>query len=206
MEKRGLSIIIVLATVFSVGAMLYGSDLINFKTGPLFGIGNISMKNIKNKSEPAETAAASQKKLAEEKVMVNAEPEREKDQKHKANSERGSKELDLTIEGKKSSEGKAVGGYSVNLQSTEVFKVTREVMEKEMSEIDRKRLLSFKNKISPSDYAKINNYLKEDGEIEGIIKTAALLRKRLTYNDYKMIREAAEKYFYVDNIEKAALP
>ena len=60
-------------------------------------------------------------------------------------------------------------------ESTAVFKVqSSEIIDK--LTISKTKLLALRQKISPVDYAKINNYLLDENSTRGIIKTFGLLK------------------------------
>ena len=75
-------------------------------------------------------------------------------------------------------------------------------IEKKISALDRAKLNALSAKISAVDYARITNYLKEDSQGEGIIKAISLLRLRLSNKDYRELRNIADKYIYMEQVEK----
>lgn len=86
--------------------------------------------------------------------------------------------------------------------SVSVFKVSREKIVQEISVSDKLKLISIANKVSPIDYAKINNYLNEPDVNEGVKKAFALLKLRLSKKDYEKLKEATSEFIDIDLLEK----
>lgn len=85
--------------------------------------------------------------------------------------------------------------------SAAVFKIEPEKLQGELTLLDKRTLLAVITKISPVDYAKINNYLKDENHTRGVINIFSLLKTRLSKSDYKQFKDMASKYVDVDCIE-----
>jgi hypothetical protein len=90
----------------------------------------------------------------------------------------------------------------ISSQNSEILKVSIENFKKDIDDLDRAKLNLLSSKISPIDYARINNYLKENNDMQGLYKTIGLLRIRLGKNDYEKFKEIADKYINIDKVEK----
>jgi len=85
--------------------------------------------------------------------------------------------------------------------SAAVFKVESGKILKSLSLSEKTKLLLLRKKISPVDYAQINNYLLDENKTRGIINTFTLLKARLSDEDYNEVKDIASKYINVDYIE-----
>lgn len=83
-----------------------------------------------------------------------------------------------------------------------VFKVSKEEIKEKLSLSDKQKLLLVARKLSPSDYEKINQYISNEGDEQGIIDAIKLLRDRLSDKDYEKIKEVAGKFLNMDVVEK----
>lgn len=83
-----------------------------------------------------------------------------------------------------------------------VFKVSKEEIKEKLSLSDKQKLLLVARKLSPSDYEKINQYIGNEGDEQGIIDAIKLLRDRLSDKDYEKIKEVAGKFLNMDVVEK----
>ncbi|NLP27771.1 MAG: hypothetical protein GX370_03210 [Clostridia bacterium] len=118
----------------------------------------------------------------EEKNNLEEEKEESKDNKEKKVEEEKNKEEEYP-------------------ESTAVFKVQSSEIIDKLTISEKTKLLALRQKISPVDYAKINNYLLDENSTRGIIKTFALLKARLSQEDYDKIKDIASKYIDVDCVE-----
>jgi hypothetical protein len=73
---------------------------------------------------------------------------------------------------------------------------------KDMSFIDKARLLTIANKISPTDYAKINNYLSNSDSDNNVKNVYNLLKTKLSKKDFAEFEQVAGKFVYLDKLEK----
>lgn len=84
-----------------------------------------------------------------------------------------------------------------------LFRVSKDNINKSISDEDKSNLLSIANKISPLDYLKIDSYLKNEDVETAIVNTVLLLKTRLSRKDYEKFREIADKYIDIERVEKA---
>lgn len=84
-------------------------------------------------------------------------------------------------------------------ESALVFKVSKDNIPKELTFIEKTKLLSILRKLSSIDYAKINESLNKGNELEGAKEALNLLKLRLNSRDYKEIKDILSRF--VDNIE-----
>lgn len=83
-----------------------------------------------------------------------------------------------------------------------IFKVPKGELLTSISKEDKVKILSFMDKISPYDYARINNYSKSQVENSEIINIMRILKTRLSSEDYYEIRDIAARYIYIEKLEK----
>jgi hypothetical protein len=89
-----------------------------------------------------------------------------------------------------------------SLEEMVVYKVPKQEIFESISREDKTKILSITNKISPSDYARINNCLKSEMGNSELAKIIGILKTRLSHDDYSELREIAVKYIYIEKLEK----
>lgn len=87
-------------------------------------------------------------------------------------------------------------------ETAAVFKVESSKIVENLSLSEKTKLLLLRRKISPVDYAQINNYLLDENTSRGIINTFILLKARLSDEDYNNVKDIASKYINIECIEE----
>lgn len=82
-----------------------------------------------------------------------------------------------------------------------IYNFANEDIIKNRNTIDRAKSILLSTRISPIDYAKIENYLKEEDEIQGLHKTITLLKVRLSRKEYEIFRKDISEYIDIYKLE-----
>jgi hypothetical protein len=82
-----------------------------------------------------------------------------------------------------------------------IYNFAYEDIIKNRNTIDRAKSILLSTRISPIDYAKIENYLKEEDEIQGLHKTITLLKVRLSRKEYEIFRKDISEYIDIYKLE-----
>ena len=88
---------------------------------------------------------------------------------------------------------------NVKDESALVFKVSKDNIPKQLTFIEKTKLLSILRKLSSIDYAKINESLSKSNELEAAKEALNLLKLRLNSRDYKEIKDILSRF--IDNID-----
>ncbi|WP_163195696.1 hypothetical protein [Clostridium thermarum] len=199
MKYKLLSFLVVLTTTVSVAVMLLSSKL-QTDVEPYEEVKLVQKENEEKqaheeqalKDQSSDSSKANDENTEEEDSKTEQEEEGSIPQEHSF----------VVIDNRKNK------GQSQTKQEEEeypdsaaVFKVESYTIEDRLTLAEKARLLTVAAKISPVDYARINNYLYDENASRGIINTFSLLKTRLSSKDYEKVKDIAEKYMYVDTIE-----
>jgi hypothetical protein len=175
-----LSILVITMTIICVSFMLSEGD-----TETLNEIKVNQIYNSRNKTKNENTPKAEKKKEGVQTEAVNAVERKNIDSIGTKNSGLAAKKI------KQSSSEEMI-----------IFKVPKQDLLTSISKEDKIKILSIMDKISPSDYARINNYLKSQVGNSEMINIIRILKTRLSYDDYYELREIAARYIYIEKLEK----
>jgi hypothetical protein len=189
MKKENLSILVVLLTMITVASMFLNNESIKLKNinAELISLPKINKGNLRiTKLFPTFSLT---------KVLNSSSSSEQKEseirKQEKSSSENAAAKKEDTIKGKRAEKVDNIGREGNTIS---VFKISREDYENVIPLGDKIKVASIAGKISPADFAKINNYLIEEDEEEAVKKIFELLKVRLSSKDYNKIREAAEKF------------
>lgn len=82
-----------------------------------------------------------------------------------------------------------------------VFKVSTDVIRKELTFKDKQKLLVMASKLSPFDYGRIKKDLYCPDAEEGVKDALLLVRERLSDKDYEKVKDILDRFINVDAIE-----
>lgn len=206
MERRMLSIIVILCTAVCVSIMVF-ADKIDTKENKY----KDKIEVINNNTSKQNTSIKKDISQTDNKVESKVKPEtsytvtdayknlkmnemNEKMEQDKENIKKDSSENTINEKVKEN-----LDGSSNN--SAPVFKVTKSQIKDKLTLSDKEKLLSIAAKLSAVDYEKINKYL-QNGSDEDIKSTIKLLKSRLSDKDYEKVKVVAEKFINMDVVEK----
>lgn len=78
-----------------------------------------------------------------------------------------------------------------------VFKVSTDVIRKEVTLKDKQKLFMIATKLSPKDFIKIKEYLYWEDEEEGTSRIINLIKNKLSNEDYEKVKSILGKYIYM---------
>ena len=213
LRYKVLSFVVIICTIVSAYIMLSSnSNMVNY------GENNESVLLDDSKVDERENIKENND-LKKEKAESNKTTKKDANQKEEVNKNKATLEEDK-MENEQASEERVKGDKFVVVdkrqeenkgeeeditdypESAAVFKVESSKILENLSLSEKTKLLLLRRKISPVDYAKINNYLLDKNSTRGIIKTFSLLKERLSDEDYNEVKDIASKYINVDYIEE----
>lgn len=230
MRKKLSYVVVIMTTIFCVMIILYSNDIpqISFdnssmkrKLEDLTGSKKSEAsknKVIVNKQANTNSAAnnATKPSTTDDKTLI--QPNKDKnsdvnDTKADSSSNNTSNETDINgtqnIDNSNTSnnENSSVDNNSKVEENTtndqnDYLKEPINSIIKDMSFMDKARLLSIANKISPTDYAKINNYLSDGNSNNSVKNVYEILKTKLSKKDFAEFQQVASKYVYLDKLEK----
>ena len=230
MNKKILSIIVILCTIISVTIMLF-SNKVNIKEEStkdrievVNDIGNLHKKTIaiEAKRNVLKNEESNTSKIKNPDINIDNINNSKQNESHNVNNAKNNDSIDknnITYDIKNvnktvqksdindknmtsSEKGDVTKDTNTLLkQDVSVFKVSKWRVQDSLTLLDKEKLLSVVMKLSPVDYKKITQYL-QNGSNEDIKNTIKLLRERLSDKDYKKIMEVAQKFINIDVVER----
>lgn len=191
MNKKILSGVIILITIISVFIMLFYNNDIS-KENKKVDEGKIEVRKELNSQKHnnlnAQNNEEVKKPLQDKSIVKNKQEQKEvKDTKDNKN------------EVPTNEPNKNDNNVNVKDESALVFKVSKDNIPKQLTFIEKTKLLSILRKLSSIDYAKINESLSKSNELEAAKEALNLLKLRLNSRDYKEIKDILSRF--IDNID-----
>lgn len=211
MNKKILSLIVILCTVICVSIMIYFNKINadqNFKDDK---VQVLNEKKVNNKEQCNSSNLQAKDKLQNNKettvtenykkdkisAVENSIDEDKKDFFSQDNIEENNIDSKHQSNNKESLTNK--DDCDTNAKDTSVFKISKSQIKDSLTILDKEKLLSVASKLSAVDYEKIKGYL-EEGSNDDIKNTIKLLKQRLSDKDYEKVREVAEKFINMEAI------
>lgn len=113
------------------------------------------------------------------------------------------KDLTINNDEKKDSQNQEENDQNNLDNNVKVFKVDKTKMLVMMSYTDKLKLLKISQKLSSTDAAQIKALIKGKNENDASIEIFAILKKRLSGDDYEEMKEILSPYMRVNYIEKS---
>ena len=199
MNKKILTILVILATIISVVFILYPSNpkktteqSVQVKNT------NTSKKQVVDKSNNENGTSVTNDKL---------EKENKADDKGKAeNSDplikvEGNEYEDSYIDNSKNNYNKPDKKEEEALTASMIFKVDKNTIEKKISVSNKAKLLYYASKLSNFDYAQIKDILDNGDEVDGAKDIVKILKNRLKASDYEEVKKILSPYIDIEKIE-----
>lgn len=203
MNKKYLSIIVIIATLISVSLMIlysntsYESDYIMVQENENKVLKEKLFAEIENKAKENQL---------NNKEKINIDNKEEINKKNEVVDDSFSQEQKKNKDQIKNNNinESTVNSQEKNLINEEenLFKVDKEEILTKLSEDEKKNLKKLTKKLSINDYVNIIYSIKNKGELECCLKITAILQSRLSEEDYKEVRVIFEPYINVDLLEK----
>lgn len=90
----------------------------------------------------------------------------------------------------------------VTTYSKSLYKINKDMALDKLEEKDKEELERIIYKLSAFDIGKIENYIQDSDEDKGLINTFKILKKRVSEEDYKKIKEICSMFLDIDELEK----
>lgn len=192
MDKKILSIIVIVTTVLSAAAMTKFSEFKNVQDN------NVNKLNIINKiEEPKENKS----NIVYKYINIYKLKSYKKNKEYKLDLLHNDK---LNVENsyytyKMNKEGNGINGQSENKQVVQQkhknssSEYPQNKIETKLTLEDKEKILYVAKVLAPVDYARIEEYIKMSNQEEGVRKALNLLKDRLSDKDYRKVEDVKEK-------------
>lgn len=221
MNKRFLSFIVLVFTTITMGyvmriteeknkEIMFSRD-VNLEKGEDLNKDNLSYKT-KSDGEKVKVTKKEENNLykdyEEDKIDHNRE-ENKKEEKNNINVEKENLYIDYKDKedkGEKEDINKDKDKYN-NLKEKpikkeeKVFKVDKYSIPNKISRRDKIKLISMSKELSVSDYGLLLEHIKRTDELEAAVDIFKILKNKLSYKDYKLIKEIFNPYINIELIE-----
>ncbi|ERK32165.1 hypothetical protein [Clostridium intestinale] len=198
MNKKILTILVILATIISVVFILYPSNPKKTTERSVQVKNNTSEKQVADKANNENNTSVKNDKL---------EKENKADDKGKAeNSDplikvEGNEYEDSYIDNSKNNYNKPDKKEEEALTASMIFKVDKNTIEKKISVSNKAKLLYYASKLSNFDYAQIKDILDNGDEVDGAKDIVKILKNRLKASDYEEVKKILSPYIDIEKIE-----
>lgn len=198
MNKKILTILVILATIISVAFILYPSNPKKTTEQSVQVKNNTSEKQVADKANNENNTSVKNDKL---------EKENKADDKGKAeNSDplikvEGNEYEDSYIDNSKNNYNKPDKKEEEALTASMIFKVDKNTIEKKISVSNKAKLLYYASKLSNFDYAQIKDILDNGDEVDGAKDIVKILKNRLKASDYEEVKKILSPYIDIEKIE-----
>ncbi|WP_238906098.1 hypothetical protein [Clostridium sp. YIM B02506] len=198
MNKKILTILVILATIISVVFILYPSNPKKSTEQSVQVKNNTSKKQVADKANNENSTSVKNDKL---------EKENKADDKGKAeNSDplikvEGNEYEDSYIDNSKNNYNKPDKKEEEALTASMIFKVDKNTIEKKISVSNKAKLLYYASKLSNFDYAQIKDILDNGDEVDGAKDIVKILKNRLKASDYEEVKKILSPYIDIEKIE-----
>ena len=198
MNKKILTILVILATIISVVFILYPSNPKKSTEQSVQVKNNTSKKQVADKANNENSTSVKNDKL---------EKENKADDKGKAeNSDplikvEGNEYEDSYIDNSKNNYNKSDKKEEEALTASMIFKVDKNTIEKKISVSNKAKLLYYASKLSNFDYAQIKDILDNGDEVDGAKDIVKILKNRLKASDYEEVKKILSPYIDIEKIE-----
>lgn len=222
MNKRFLSLIVLVFTTIAMGYMMKlteekNKEIIFSRDVNLEKREDLNKDNLSYKTESDEEKVKVTKKeennlskdYAEDKIDYSRE-KNNKEEKNNINEEKENLYIDY-----KAREEKVEEEYinkdrdkENNLKENpikeeeKVFKVDKYSIPNKISKRDKIKLISMSKQLSLSDYGLLVEHIKRTDELEAAVDIFKILKDKLSYRDYKLIKEIFNPYINIELIEE----
>lgn len=197
MNKKLLTILVILTTIISVIFILYPSDeKSSIEESVQVKNTNTSKEKVADKSDNESTTSEDDYKVQEVNKVDDKEQVENNDPLVKIEE---NEYEDLYVDSSKKSYNKS---EEEALTASMIFKVDKNTIEKKISVSNKAKLLYYASKLSNFDYAQIKNILDNGEEVDGAKDIVRILKNRLKTSDYEEVKKILSPYIDIDKIEE----
>lgn len=214
MNKKFMSLIVILITVITVFIMIYNSqnelnqnynekDINEYSAAK--GQSNV---NAKNNKKIAENKDNSNKRNDNQKNINITSNENNVDNNNSSDKQENNSSNTIAIVNNSNSNVNmdsnsktSTSKSSNNDSSIKVFKVSKKDIVNELSFSDKLKLVSISKTLSPDDFNSLQDDINSRDEKKGVSKAMSLLKKRLDESDFNKVKFIASKYINLQAVE-----
>ncbi len=206
MNKKVYSIIVVIYTVFNIGALI-GFNFYENKNNDENYIGNKD-SYVQNQQKTAENEEEVNVQENENEDKIEGKVE-EKIKKTEKSSNNAADKNNIMYESDKeiynNSSYKSSNSYKGKESSSEsnkVFKLSAEEIISDLSPVEKAKVLFVCRKLTKAEYNEIEEYLSYNNEKLGVTKVFNILENRLDEESLEEVIEIFSKYMDVDKVDE----
>lgn len=198
MNKKILTILVILATIISVVFILYPSNPKKSTEQSVQVKNNTSKKQVADKADNENSTSVTNDKLEKENKAEDEEKIQNNDQLIKVE---GNEYEDSYIDNSKNKYNEPDKDEEESLTASMIFKVDKDTIEKKISVSNKAKLLYYASKLSNFDYAQIKDILDNGDEVDGAKDIVKILKNRLKASDYEEVKKILSPYIDIEKIE-----
>lgn len=193
MNKKVLTILVIVATIISVVLILYP-----FETDRVVEE-SVQVKNDINKSkEDTKNKIDKEKSLKIDTEEIKAQESNEDDEAIVAIEDNDHNINDDSYEDNEEIDQDQEDALTASM----IFKVDKNSIDNKISVANKAKLLYYASKLSNFDYATIKDILDNGDEVEGTKDIIKILKSRLKEEDYNEVKKILSPYINVDKVEE----
>ncbi len=198
MNKKILTILVILATIISVVFILYPSNPKKTTEQSVQVKNNTSKKQVADKANNENNTSVKNDKLEKENKADDKGKAENSDPLIKVES---NEYEDSYINNSKNNYNKSDKKEEEALTASMIFKVDKNTIEKKISVSNKAKLLYYASKLSNFDYAQIKDILDNGDEVDGAKDIVKILKNRLKASDYEEVKKILSPYIDIEKIE-----
>jgi FlaG/FlaF family flagellin (archaellin) len=198
MNKKILTILVILATIISVVFILYPSNPKKTTEQSVQVKNNTSKKQVADKANNENNTSVKNDKLQKENKADDKGKAENSDPLIKVES---NEYEDSYIDNSKNNYNKPDKKEEEALTASMIFKVDKNTIEKKISVSNKAKLLYYASKLSNFDYAQIKDILDNGDEVDGAKDIVKILKNRLKASDYEEVKKILSPYIDIEKIE-----
>lgn len=198
MNKKILTILVILATIISVVFILYPSNPKKTTEQSVQVKNNTSKKQVADKANNENNTSVKNDKLEKENKADDKGKAENSDPLIKVES---NEYEDSYMDNSKNNYNKSDKKEEEALTASMIFKVDKNTIEKKISVSNKAKLLYYASKLSNFDYAQIKDILDNGDEVDGAKDIVKILKNRLKASDYEEVKKILSPYIDIEKIE-----
>lgn len=198
MNKKILTILVILATIISVVFILYPSNPKKTTEQSVQVKNNTSKKQVADKANNENNTSVKNDKLEKENKADDKVKIENNDPLIKVE---GNEYKDSYIDNSKNKYKESDKDEEDSLTASMIFKVDKNTIEKKISVSNKAKLLYYASKLSNFDYAQIKDILDNGDEVDGAKDIVKILKNRLKASDYEEVKKILSPYIDIEKIE-----
>jgi len=198
MNKKILTILVILATIISVVFILYPSNPKKTTEQSVQVKNNTSKKQVADKANNENNTSVTNDRLEKKNKADDEEKVENNDPLIKVE---GNENENSYIDNSQNKYYEPDKDEEESLTASMIFKVDKNTIEKKISVSNKAKLLYYASKLSNFDYAQIKDILDNGDEVDGAKDIVKILKNRLKASDYEEVKKILSPYIDIEKIE-----